>query len=109
MLLLSGLAGFYLVEDPLDSERLLDLPESDYDIPLLLQNKIVEINGNIHENTGDNDTTTVAGLICVNGKVSEFKICSLVLVMSHLIAFSCFFHRHGLIFQLRELCIGSVC
>lgn len=66
-----GLAGMYIIEDPDNTEKGLNLPHDEYDIAIAIQNKMVESNGNIHENSGDyGDETVVSGLICLNGKVT---------------------------------------
>ena len=72
----AGLAGFYLLRDPV--ERALGLPEGEYDIPLMIQDRFFESDGSllypqpvdgphpiwIQELFGD--------VICVNGVATPF-------------------------------------
>eukprot|EP00271_Cylindrocystis_brebissonii_P010284 TRINITY_DN26435_c0_g1_i1.p1 TRINITY_DN26435_c0_g1~~TRINITY_DN26435_c0_g1_i1.p1 ORF type:complete len:683 (+),score=64.31 TRINITY_DN26435_c0_g1_i1:90-2138(+) len=49
-----GLAGFYIVTDPDGSEAKLGLPTGDYDVPLMIMDKIVMPNGTVYV-AHDND------------------------------------------------------
>jgi spore coat protein A len=67
-----GLAGTYLIEDP--EERFLGLPEGDYDIPLMIQDRVLNADGSFQY--GLNADTKEAGVIgdamLVNGVVQPF-------------------------------------
>lgn len=72
--LLSGLAGFYIIRDPNGKEANFELPSSEFDYPLLLQNKQVEESGGLHESLNNTEVKLVesTGIMCVNGKVKYF-------------------------------------
>lgn len=75
----SGLAGFYLIRDPLEEE--LQLPSSEYEIPLMIQDKSFNPDGSLFypENTNPpaevNPSVVpafIGNTIVVNGKVWPF-------------------------------------
>ena len=47
-----GLHGFYLLSD--DEEQALDLPDGDYDVPLVISAKQYAANGSLVYNTNNN-------------------------------------------------------
>jgi spore coat protein A, manganese oxidase len=59
-----GLAGLYLIED--DEERALGLPDGDYDVPLLIQDRLFASDGSFHYHTV-NHLAASGGTMLVNG------------------------------------------
>jgi len=73
--MMMGLAGFYILED--ESERALGLPAGEFDIPLMLQDRIFDPSGRIvYPVSGNTDSPWVPEFfgshILVNGKVWPF-------------------------------------
>jgi spore coat protein A, manganese oxidase len=62
-----GLAGFYIVEDEL--EAALDLPSGDFDVPLVIQDRSFDANGELRY-TENIDEGFLGDTIVVNGTVS---------------------------------------
>jgi spore coat protein A len=74
----AGLAGFYLIRD--EAERALNLPQSEYEIPLMLQDRLFHHDGSLYYPKVVNGPKEHPIWIqefygdynCVNGKVSPF-------------------------------------
>jgi spore coat protein A, manganese oxidase len=72
----AGLAGFYLIRD--DQEAALNLPSGDYEIPLMLQDRLFLPDGSLLYPAAVNGTHPVwiqeffGNNVCVNGKVKPF-------------------------------------
>lgn len=63
-----GLAGFYMVHDPLGDDKNLNLPTGKYDIPLAVQNKQLEADGALHSSEHvESVLVETTGLMLVNG------------------------------------------
>ena len=67
-----GLAGTYIIEDP--AERILNLPRGEYDIPLLLQDRLFNADGSFrYELSTETQETGIFGdCLLVNGVVQPF-------------------------------------
>jgi spore coat protein A, manganese oxidase len=70
-----GLAGLYLLNDP--AEEILGLPSGDYDVPLVLQDRILDPRGQIAYPVSDNPNAPSAPEFfgshnLVNGRVSPY-------------------------------------
>jgi spore coat protein A len=67
-----GLAGAYIIEDP--EEQQLGLPQGDYDIPLLIQDRIFNADGSFYYMLDENtrETGVLGDVILVNGVVQPF-------------------------------------
>ncbi len=65
----AGLAGFYLIRD--DAEDALNLPRGQYEIPLVIQDRNIDVNGNLRYNPDQSDAF-FGDKIVVNGKVWPF-------------------------------------
>ena len=62
-----GLAGFYLLED--DLERELELPQGEFDVPLMIQDRVFNEDGTL-KYTEDVDRGFFGDTLVVNGSVS---------------------------------------
>ncbi len=70
-----GLAGAYLIEDP--AEQSLGLPQDEFDVPLLIQDKILMADGSFHYmlDATTRETGMLGDTILVNGVVQpHFKV-----------------------------------
>ena len=67
-----GLAGAYIIDDP--EEAALNLPSGDYDIPLLLQDRIFNADGSFNYafNSSTRETGVLGDTILVNGVVQPY-------------------------------------
>jgi spore coat protein A len=67
-----GLAGAYLIDDP--EEQALGLPQGDYDIPLLLQDRIFNADGSLAYmlDSTTRETGVLGDTILVNGVVQPY-------------------------------------
>ncbi|KAF8538453.1 Cupredoxin [Trichophaea hybrida] len=63
----AGQAGFYLIEEP-EVERRLDLPQGDYDIPLMFQSRFYTADGDISDISTET-TSTYGDTFSVNGQI----------------------------------------
>jgi spore coat protein A len=72
----AGLAGFYLIRD--EQEEHFNLPRGDFEIPLMLQDRQFEANGNLLYPKAQNGTHPIwiqeffGDVICVNGKATPY-------------------------------------
>ena len=72
----AGLAGFYLIRD--EQEDALNLPRGQFEIPLMIQDRIFHPDGSLFYPAAENGTKPVwmqeffGNAICVNGKVTPF-------------------------------------
>jgi spore coat protein A len=72
----AGLAGFYFIRD--EHEAALNLPSGDYEIPLMLQDRLFLEDGSLHYPAAVNGTHPVwvqeffGNNVCVNGKVKPY-------------------------------------
>ena len=74
----AGLAGFYLIRD--DAEKALNLPQGDFEIPLMLQDRLFHRDGSLHYPRVVNGPREhpiwiqefYGDMNCVNGKVMPF-------------------------------------
>jgi spore coat protein A len=67
-----GLAGAYLIDDP--AEHSLGLPQGDYDIPLMIQDRIFNADGSFYYSLDNNtrETGVLGDTILVNGVVEPY-------------------------------------
>ena len=67
-----GLAGVYLIEDP--AERVLNLPRGEFDIPLLVQDRLVNADGSLNYplDAASRENGMLGDLILVNGVVQPY-------------------------------------
>ncbi len=67
-----GLAGTYLIEDP--AERLLNLPRGEFDVPLLIQDRVIRSDGSLEYvlDHASRESGVFGDLILVNGVVQPF-------------------------------------
>ncbi len=74
----AGLAGFYLIRD--DAERALNLPSGEFEVPLMLQDRLVHADGSLFYPTVLNGPKEhpvwiqefYGDMNCVNGKIMPF-------------------------------------
>lgn len=68
----NGLAGAYLIEDP--AERTLNLPRGEFDLPLLIQDRVVRLDGALHYEFDVNaqEKGVFGDVLLVNGVVQPF-------------------------------------
>jgi spore coat protein A, manganese oxidase len=74
----AGLAGFYLLRD--DTEKALNLPQGDFEIPLMLQDRLFHLDGSLYYPKVVNGPKEhpiwiqefYGDMNCVNGKVTPF-------------------------------------
>lgn len=67
-----GLAGLFLVSDT--EEAALNLPQGEYELPLIIQDKRILADGSINYNPSDDDVMNgyLGDYVCVNGQWSVF-------------------------------------
>ena len=67
-----GLAGAYVIEDP--AERALNLPRDEYDIPLLIQDRIFKADGSFHYelDVAAQERGVFGDMLLVNGVVQPY-------------------------------------
>lgn len=72
LLVYSGLAGLYIIRDPLEQEKDLQVPTGEYDLPLVFMDKTFWENGTLKMGTMfDTDPEFYADTFIVNGVVSQ--------------------------------------
>ena len=72
LMVYAGLAGLYIIRDPLGTEKDMQLPTGKYDLPLVFMDKVFWENGTLKMGTMyDTDPIFYADTYLVNGVVSN--------------------------------------